>query len=271
MLRLKRILVAKENHKIVRNSLDKVPETYKYQFKTHKPVNDEKNNIMLTDSTTNSAAVYFTERNLSVTLLNFANTYNPGGGYLQGDPTQEEELCRTSPYLYASLNNKRRVFYPFDWQTTLLYTSDVEFIRSEYKQNVNPMHGLLNTSYKCNIITAAARDLRGVDFAWVNDEEKYNEMLMQNYKTKIESLIENIYFTPFSTKTNVIILGAIGCGAFRPQNNLDSKFEHVYPEFIAKCFKNVLDRCGKIYEYVCFAIPNKESVNYKAFKKVFEL
>jgi uncharacterized protein (TIGR02452 family) len=207
--------------------------------------------------------------------LNFANAYNPGGGYIHGALAQEEELCRASPYLYASLNDRKNSFYPFEWDSQLLYTENVEFIRNDYNKLYTELlpyehqYTFLNKPYKCNIITAAAPNLSDNDFSYIDTKDGYINMLNKLFKQKMEDLIENVYFTPFSNKPNVLILGALGCGAFRPQNNLNPKFEHVYPEFIAECFKNVLNRVGKIYDKVCFAIPDKEGVNYMAFHKVF--
>jgi hypothetical protein len=276
-----RIKVAKDNYDIVRHNKHLIPITYR--IKTNHVYNYVKNSnkITLIDSGTNEATKYFSEQGLSVSLLNFANSYNVGGGYLKGCPTQEEELCRTCPFLYASLANSRTSskFYPFYWNKTVLYTPNVTFIRDN-KYNLLDQH----SQYVANVITAAMPDFRQIDIPSNCTNELELLKYYEKYRYDIEHLIFTICKTPVmynlnkcqpsaiqqnklnhTGKTDVLILGAFGCGAFRP--NVIDNLRHVYPEFVASCFKNVIN-CVNNYKEICFAIPDKNSTNYIAFNKI---
>lgn len=266
---VRRINVAFDNHNIIRNNIDKIPQTLKYNVTSllNTNIKNAPNNISIMENTTNKAIQYFTKRNFKVSALNFANSLNPGGGYLYGCVSQEEELCRCSPYLYASLNDKRKVYYPFEWTDTILYTSDVKFIRHDYDKTKTKQYALLDTDnyYYCDIITSAFPDLRNENLKGkFTSEENLVQYFSLTYREKMENLIRAIYILSVG-RTNILILGAFGCGAFSPTTD----FNNVYPEFVASCFYNVLKNIGGDYEHICFAIPDEKSINYKAFLKIF--
>ena len=89
-------------------------------------------------------------------------------------------------------------------------------------------------------------------------------------------IIKTIYLLPIylyninKEKTNVLILGAFGCGAFSPSNNLQNYVGIKYNEYIAYIFASILLKIPSIlstYDFICFAIPPGD--NYNIFKKVF--
>ena len=69
---------------------------------------------------------YQTYPKCTIAVLNFANGKYPGGGYLNGDINQEEDLCRRIPELYTSLlysSKKKHSCYSFGACTHSRYSN----------------------------------------------------------------------------------------------------------------------------------------------------
>ncbi len=181
-------------------------------------------------------------QNEEIDANNFANARNVGGGFLQGDATQEEELMRTCPTLFPSL---QRSTYPFQWNQDLKYTTDVTVIRdssNQYKPFSNDQ--IAHT----NIITAAAPDRR-----WMTGD-KWTHEDMEYLATSI-CRIPLLCSTQAMSKPRTLILGAIGCGAFQnsPQEN-------------AAILVKAASEVSGYYRRIIFAIPDSNGTNYQAFK-----
>ena len=192
--------------------------------------------VMFLKETTDIAIRTIANATNKVVALNFADSNIPGGLYLNGEVTQEEELCRTMPSLYQSLVDSGE--YPFDCYKKVLYTPNVIVMRDSHNN-----YNFLDPSEhkKAGIISAVAP----------NDPAKFN--IKKVYETlKTAFLIPKIF-----DETNVIILGAWGCGAFGND-----------PTTIANIFLEIIRKYGNYYKFIYFSIP--PGPNYDAFHKVFE-
>ena len=149
-------------------------------------------------NTTNNAIEYYTNLGYVVNVLNFANSSFCGGGVEEGAEAQEEELCRTSPMLYNSLqlfsirrdlSKSERYKYQREldwgkknWHNKILFAPNVVFRRRDKTHNYEN----IDKVFKASVITAAAPDMR-TGSGLVRDQTLFNN---------IEKVIEHIYFAP---------------------------------------------------------------------------
>lgn len=176
-------------------------------------------------------------------VLNFASYKNPGGQFMSGSKAQEEMLCHESnlynvikrfPNYYEWNNkNKNKALYT----NRALYSEDILFVRG-------------NEEILCDVLTCACPN-KGASqkYCYTTDE--------QNTKA-LRSRIEFVLKVANYKQAEVLILGAFGCGVFKQD-----------PIEVATIFKEYLYKYPQSFEEVYFAIPNKNSQNYKAFDKVF--
>lgn len=195
------------------------------------------------DTTT---ALFKLNKTDSVALLNFASYKNPGGRFLDGSIAQEEAICHESA-LYNILSNERfyREFYTPNkkrlnkglYHSNMIYTPKVPFIRD-------------NKILKCDVITCAAPNKRVATGYQRLSEEYVNNAMKHRIRSVLSSANVN--------SIDYLILGAFGCGVFR---NNPSGVSSIFRELLAGEFSGA-------FKCVIFAIPNKDSRNYREFKKV---
>jgi hypothetical protein len=160
-------------------------------------------------------------------VLSFSSATNPGGGW-RGKQigTQEESLCRRSN-LGTELEKKR---YPIPdlghhYIKNVIITKD---------QNMNPIDHI-----KCSVI---ACELSGI----CERSQKY-----------LETKVEIMYQVAESNNHNTIVLGAIGCGAFKESDD-DA-------EILANVMKKIANKHNKIKTvYAIF----RGKQNYDVFNRV---
>ncbi len=190
-----------------------------------------------------------------VAVLNFANEYHVGGGFLTGAGAQEESLCRCST-LYPSLNTK---------------AAEKEFYRRHKMRNKSPLGSgdvLVN------------RDV----IIFKTDEEFPKELPKEEWKTvsvftcaapdlskgtvhqkavekALKKRIEMIFRLGISCGAEVLILGAFGCGVF--QNP---------PELVARLMVEMAEKYRWYYKAIEFAVycPEGHTENMDAFRKEFQ-
>ncbi len=189
-------------------------------------------------------------KNESVGVLNFANSFEPGGGVIYGARAQEESLCRLSTlYAAISTDEMRQDFYDrhIDDDDPLA-TDDVIYSPGVmvFKSDDSEMK-LLDKSewFNVNVLTCAAPDLYDKD---ISDDELF-ELHVKRWQRILSVALKNGCTT--------LVLGAFGCGAFR--NN---------PEIVAKAAKQIVDEFKGYFKCIEFAVACKDDwTNYEVFNK----
>lgn len=137
-----------------------------------------------------------------ITALNFANAMQAGGAYIMGGNAQEESLCRVSLLYYTIKTQKeyynanRKHILP-DYTDYMIYSENVPVIRDDSGK-------LLEIPVLCSFITSPAVNRTFAKFLF---SDKAITEKMTSRITKIISLA-------LSENTDILVLGAFGCGVF---------------------------------------------------------
>lgn len=193
-------------------------------------------------------------RGKKVCALNFASSKNPGGGVESGAGAQEECLCRIST-LYPCLCDKR-VFDSFylPHRTMLpntLYNSDLIFTPGVvcFKTDTDePVLMPRENWFSLDVITCAAPNLIS-----------YTGITAGQLEALLTERLERVFITAVDNGTEVLILGAFGCGAFRDP-----------PEIVAAVMKKLTEKYRSCFDIIEFAVycPPKNTRNYDVFRSV---
>lgn len=185
-----------------------------------------------TEQVTTIQAVLARAGRKNITALNFANAMYAGGGYVLGGNAQEESLCRASMLYYTIRTQKdyyrRNRFHVLpDYTDTMIYSENVPIVRNDSGE-------LLENPFSCNFITSPAVNRTFAKFMF--SQKKINHIMY--------SRIEKIIMLALAKKTDILILGAFGCGMF------GNRRETVFPMFEEIINKYVPDSVE-----VIFAVP----------------
>lgn len=176
-----------------------------------------------------------------VAVLNFANPENPGGGVQNGAMAQEECLCRSSN-LYPCLCDKsvfadfylyHRNLRSFFYSDRLIYTKGVTVFKDDCEV---PQLMPENEWFQVDVITCSA--------PYIARRKYTNKAAL---KELFKSRIKNIFEAALDNGAKVLILGAVGCGAFKNP-----------PEIVAKAFHEVIEENAyqAKFKKIVFAIKN---------------
>ena len=197
------------------------------------------------------AAESYCKASEKVAVLNFANSFNPGGGVLLGARAQEESLCRIST-LYPALIDETvfSAFYGrhrnkldnFKANDDIIYSPHITVFKDD-----NSLELLKKEDwYTLNVITCAAPDLNDGTIR----KEELRELFTKRWRRILEVAQVN--------DCTVVILGAFGCGAFRNPSDL-----------VANSAKAVLSEFQGSFKTVEFAVAcQNDWTNYNIFKNV---
>ena len=206
-------------------------------------------------------------RGKHISVLNFASATNPGGGVTKGASAQEECLCRISTlykcisaseiteafhkkHRYALKTGKMNSLYNDD----CIQTCDVTVFKSDTAKPI-----LLSEEdwFDVDVISCAAPNLRYMsqhDKNWKKNVT--DKKLFDIYKKRINRVLD----IASCAKSDVIILGAFGCGAFANP-----------PELVAKAMHAAIDEHKYDFETIELAIycSSRDTLNYEVFAKEF--
>ena len=206
---------------------------------------------VISRTTLDAAQALMKETGRTPAILNFASARHPGGGFINGSMSQEEDIAYRSA-LYAALSSR-----PAYYSESLSNLSDgLYFDKAVYTKGLvvirDGNYGL-SEPWLCDCVTTPAPN-RGAALEHGVSEAKIAAAMKRRIDLALRTFILN--------GNQDIVLGAFGCGVFK---NL--------PEPVAECFRKALFGDGLIahFDRVLFAIPNENSENHRAFRKIFPL
>lgn len=189
-------------------------------------------------------------RGYQVAVLNFTNPTNLGNGWLQGRNSQEASLVRASG-LIACLQtqswyrNPDHHVNPF-YDDTVIVSPHVPIFRGHDGD-------LLEQPWTANIVSAAPVHASGV--------RKYTPMREAEIPLHVARRATRIIEAAASTKANVLVLGAWGCGRFGNQ-----------PDVIVNAFRVAFESPAlRAFAIIDFAVPDVSASAqlYQAFYQRF--
>jgi len=140
-----------------------------------------------------------------VAVLNMANQFHPGGGYLNGALAQEEALCRRSS-LFAHLAQRGGSFYPLD-DLGGIWSPGVRVFRDEDDKDCEFWDENNKRRFKVGIISVAALNSPRLT-------EDCQDYFYPNDKRITLHKIDAILSIAVVNQVKHLVLGAFGCGAF---------------------------------------------------------
>lgn len=174
----------------------------------------------------------------NVLCLNLASYLHPGGGVKSGCPAQEEELFRRTNY-HLSLNLKN-IAYPLDLHEGV-YTKNVTIFK-------NPDGTLMECGYTCDMIAVSALDHPDIS----SGNYSRDDAITMHRK------IETIFRIALEKKHDVLVLGALGCGAYGNP-----------PELVSEIFKIYLKKYAGYFDRIYFAVlDSHRDNNFPVFLKL---
>ncbi len=186
--------------------------------------------------------------------LNFASAKHPGGGFTWGTMAQEEALAYSSilyasldaaPWFYESHMELEKGGHPPLYTDSVIVSPFVTFFR-------NDQFGFLDQPFSATVLTCAAP--KTVDIM-----DKFPKFLHQ-VKPVFEQRMERMFRVAIDAGITHFVLGAWGCGVFKND-----------PEMVATLFKENLEKYGKYFDHIVFAIYGSEDdINYKTFKEIIQ-
>lgn len=185
------------------------------------------------------AGVQLKEQGYNPAVLNMASRRNPGGGVVTGAGAQEETLFRRtnlfrSLYQFAPYAEqygvKRSCFqYPLDRNYGGVYTPNAIYFRESEQKG----YALLDNPVALSYITVAGLN---------RPDLTADGMIADHHVEPIKNKIRTIFRIGLVHSHDSLILGALGCGAFRnPPRHVARLFHEVLeePEFKNKYRKIV--------------------------------
>lgn len=202
-----------------------------------------------------------------VAVLNFASATNPGGGVTRGSSAQEEALCRCSTLypcllgdkLWQSYYQMHRNRHNATYTDACIYVPDVWIIKTDTDSPVRLPRDKMRT---VDVICCAAPNLRERPGNSMNpDASPAIRLSKEELYALHRERARKIMSVAALHGTEVLILGAFGCGAFCNP-----------PAIVAAAYRDVLPEFSHAFRTVEFAVycPPRDDTNYQAFRSVLK-
>lgn len=211
------------------------------------------------------AAMQLKEQGFNPAVLNMASRRVPGGGVLTGAGAQEENLFRRTnlfrslfqfaPYAEEYSVRQSPHQYPLDPNFGGVYTPDAICFRESEQSG----YALLDNPVSLSFISVA-----GMNRPDLTPEG----MIAEHHVEPIKNKIRTIFRIGLLHRHDSLVLGALGCGAFRNP-----------PSHVARIFHEVMDEpeIKNKYRRIVFAILDDHNAhkshnpegNFKPFAKEF--
>ena len=211
------------------------------------------------------AGVQLKEQGYNPAVLNMASRRNPGGGVATGAGAQEETLFRRtnlfrSLYQFAPYSEQYGIKrshhqYPLDRNFGGIYTPDAIYFRDSEQKG----YALLDNPVSLSFITVAGMN---------RPDLTADGMIADHHVEPIKNKIRTIFRIGLAHGHDSLVLGALGCGAFRNP-----------PRHVARLFHELMDELEfkNKYRRIVFAILDDHNAhqshnpegNYKPFADEF--
>lgn len=197
------------------------------------------------------AGVQLKEQGYNPAVLNMASRRNPGGGVTTGAGAQEEtlfrrtnlfrSLCQFAPYAEQYGIRRSSNQYPLDRNFGGVYTPDAIYFRESEQKG----YALLNEPVNLSFITVAGMN---------RPDLTADGMIANHHVGPIKNKIRTIFRMGLVHGHDSLVLGALGCGAFRNP-----------PRHVARLFHEVMEESEfkNRYRLIVFAILDDHNAHQK--------
>ncbi len=166
-------------------------------------------------------------------ILNMASKFKPGGGVRTGKKAQEEELFRRTNYFKTLSKEFYEIAYP-----DIIYSPKVWIVKDKNYQDLEKPWS--SAFIAAPMLRRPQLDIKGYY------QPKDLEMA--------QKIIEHIFAVAFENDHEILILGALGCGAYRNP-----------PEQVIPIFNEMLTKYYGCFKKVIFAVYSQSDTNFDMF------
>ncbi len=197
------------------------------------------------------AGVQLKEQGYNPAVLNMASRQNPGGGVTKGAGAQEETLFRRTnlfrslyqfaPYATEYGISPSQHHYPLDRNFGGIYTPDAIYFRESEQKG----YALLDEPVELSFITVAGMN---------RPDLTADNMIADHHVEPLKNKIRTIFRIGLANGHDALVLGALGCGAYRNP-----------PRHVARLFHEVMDEpeFKNRYKKIVFAILDDHNAHKK--------
>ncbi len=203
------------------------------------PTSVKLTNVEVINCDTLDAAILLKEEGYSLMALNMASKFKPGGGVATGKTAQEEVIFRrTNAFMTYDPE-----WYPLG-HNEVIYSPEVVIAREGA-----PAYKFIPNGKQKTVSMLAVHALKNPKLTPSGEYKEIDRKLMI---TKIES----IFKIGIKQQADSLVLGALGCGAYRNP-----------PYEVVKIFKDCLEKYQHYFKKIVFAILSINDDNYNIFYK----